>query len=183
MHGLGFSLKALLVATATIALAIAGMLNASLWWASICLSYLFVMLTFSLLAVTFRRGPVRSFWIGFAIVGWTYAAMLYAPGLDRSVGHRLITTKILAKVRPLFGNTEIPAYPSAPPAEEMALNIAYDDLFHIEHSSIIPYRPPQWDPYQQAGHMFFGVWLAGLGGMVAGWMAADRLDSPARDID
>ena len=86
MHGFGFSLKALLLATATVALAIAGMLNASLWWASICLSFLFVMLVFSLLGAVFHRGSRRQFWTGFAIVGWTYTLLMYAPASMQSSG-------------------------------------------------------------------------------------------------
>jgi hypothetical protein len=175
MHGLGFSLKAMLLATATIALAIAGMLQASLWWASICVSLLLAMLTFSLLAAIFRRGPTRTFWIGFAIVGWTYAAVLYAPALDRTVGHRLITTKILAKIRPWFGKTNIPAYRTDPPAEEIALDAAFDGLFHIHSGNVIPYQPPQWDAFQCPGHMFFGIWLAGLGGIISASMATERM--------
>ena len=178
MHGLDFSIKAMLLAMATIALAIAGMTNASLWWGSICLSFLLAMLTLSLLGTVFRRGRLRAFWIGFAIVGWMYAALLYAPGLDRQIGHRLITTKLLAKLRPAIGPIDVTQNASQPAAEELALNLVFDDLFYIHSGNPVPLRAPQWNPFQQAGHMLCGIWLAGMAGIVAGRMSEhDALSS------
>ena len=179
MRGLGFSIKAMLLATTTIALAIAGMVQASLWWASICLSFLFAMLMYGLLAALLRRGNARTFWLGFAVVGWGYTVLMYAPGLDKLIGHRLVTTKLLAKARPLFGKIEIPAYFSGPLADQMALgpdmacNALYEDQFSTPGGKTAPYRPPQWDFFQQAGHMLFAISLASLGGILARRMAPD----------
>jgi hypothetical protein len=180
MRGLGLSIKTMLLATATIALAIAGMVEASLWWASICLSFLFAMLMYSLLAAVCRRGSARTFWLGFAIVGWAYTALMYAPGFDQLTGHRLITTKLLAKARPLFGKIEIPAYFSGPLADHVALspdtafNALYEDQFSTPGGKTAAYRPPQWDFFQQAGHMLFAIWFAGVGGILARRMVLDR---------
>ena len=178
MTGFGFSLKAMLLATATVALAIGGMVNPSLWWGSICLSYLTLMLTYSLLAATIARGQMQSFWIGFAIEGWTYGAMLYAPLLDARIGQRLVTTKLLAKVQPLFGKVNIPAYVSHPPAQDRALDLMHEDYLQAMPPSTAGLVAPQWDPFQRAGHMLFVVWAAGVAGILARRLSARNAPLP-----
>jgi hypothetical protein len=177
MSGLGFSLKAMLLATATVALAISGMVNPSLWWGSICLSYLTLMLTYSLLAATIARGHLQAFWIGFAIVGWTYGAMLYAPLLDVRIGQRLVTTKLLAKVQPLFGKVYIPAYPTHPPAQELALDLMQEEFLQASPPTTAGLVAPQWDPFQRAGHMLFVIWAAGIAGILARRLSARNSSS------
>jgi hypothetical protein len=172
MNRSGFSIKAMLLATALVALTIAGLIAPSLWWGSICLSCLFATLTFALLSAVCSRRPSRAFWLGFALVGWTYAALHFAPGLDRHVGQRLIGAKILARVRPLFGPVEIPLYPSTMPAHEIALHPRGDEMFYTPAgaNSI----PPQWDSFQIAGHMLLAIALATAGGIAASRMSNNR---------
>lgn len=50
------------------------------------------LLTIAPIAIAYRRGPERAFWIGFAVCGWIYLVLTCFPILDTHVGVHLLTT-------------------------------------------------------------------------------------------
>src|SRR4051794_6844021 len=55
-------------------------------------SFALAMLTVASVAIPHRRGPSRSYWIGFATCGWLYLVLTGFPILDTHVGVHLLTT-------------------------------------------------------------------------------------------
>jgi len=74
--GLQFSLLALGAMVAFVAVACVAVMNASLLWATVIHTASVLVLFMSLVAIVYRRGPARAFWVGFAIFGWGYFVLL-----------------------------------------------------------------------------------------------------------
>ena len=83
MSFLQFSLRHLLVAVASIAVACTALLNANVWWVGGIWLCTIGLLVLALLAAIFRRGERQAFWVGFAIAGWLciVAGSDWFPGL------------------------------------------------------------------------------------------------------
>lgn len=70
--GWHFSLARLLAAIVILAAALAMLVGATPLWADVCSAlFIFIMLV-AVVAVPYRRGPARAFWLGFAVLGWGY---------------------------------------------------------------------------------------------------------------
>ena len=94
-----FSLRSLLCAVAFIAVALASLMQP---WRSWCPSLVLTVTLFLLLvaipASFLASGRERAFYVGFAVVGWGYFLLAYAPALDVSVGRQLLATPIAESV-------------------------------------------------------------------------------------
>jgi hypothetical protein len=98
-----FSLWWLLGLTALVAVACTALMNASDTWAMLLHSALLGLLLMGVLRAVYRHGPVRAFWIGFALFGWVYLILVYwvhynsqfADEFNNPAGSQLATTRLL----------------------------------------------------------------------------------------
>lgn len=67
MKGFGFSIKGLLLAVTLAAFALTALLNASANWVLVLNSLTALLLLTALIAVVYRTGPKRAFWVGFLV--------------------------------------------------------------------------------------------------------------------
>lgn len=166
MNQVRFSLTGLLAFVAFVAVGCAAMIYASLWWAAFCLSLSLAILAFAVLGVVYRTAGHRAFWVGFAFVGCGYLILVYAPGFDRYVGWRLLTTKVIAVIQPHVQQTSmdwdlhasqlaLAEYPE-PPATITETRVHWD--------------LPQWYFFQQIGHSICSMVLAWLGGLTSQYL-------------
>lgn len=81
-----FSLRALLGATAFVAVACSTLLYASATIASVVFTLTVVVLLAAVAAALFRRGAARAFWVGFAIFGWAYLLLAQWPAPHIGMG-------------------------------------------------------------------------------------------------
>lgn len=72
-----FSLWWLLGLTTFAAIGCLALANASGTWAMSLHSAMLGLLLVAILSAAFRDGPVRAFWVGFAVWGWIYLAMAF----------------------------------------------------------------------------------------------------------
>ena len=71
-----FSVRSLLVGLTIACVGIAALLNAGPWWEAAVWSGTLLILSFSILLIVYRRREGRSFWLGFAVLGWLYAGVV-----------------------------------------------------------------------------------------------------------
>jgi hypothetical protein len=96
-----FSLRALLLSVAAMALALAAMRFANIAWASAVVTITILALLASMAVAAGRRGERRSFWIGFALCGSGYLAVI-TTSLDPELVLKLATTQSIAFLRDKF---------------------------------------------------------------------------------
>jgi hypothetical protein len=147
----------------------------SLWWAAAWLSGCLLVLGVSLLGIVNREAGRRAFWIGFALFGWAYMIMHYGPVLDRHVGHRLVTTKVLAYLElRLHERTGQPKLFDPSPAAIALQPTEWNSYTISTETNSFPIPVPQWDFFQQVGHSLLALLLACLGGLVSRWFYSTR---------
>ena len=81
-----FSLRALLGATAFVAVACSTLLYASGTIASVVFTVTVIVLLAAIVAALFRQGTARAFWVGFAIFGWSYVWLVQWPNPNTGLG-------------------------------------------------------------------------------------------------
>ena len=55
-------------------------------------------LLFALLAVKYRDGNRRAFWLGFSVFGWAYVLACYGPFVGSTIRPRLLTTTLIDRL-------------------------------------------------------------------------------------
>ena len=171
-----FSVFGLLVFVAFVSVACAALVYASLWWASICLTGAVIAQLAAILGVVYRRGSGRAFWLGFALLGCAYLLMAFAPGLDRVIGYRLVTTKLFGLLQPKLQRTTIHSN-----ASELALFPGEGALATVTETGRYYAPAPQWDHFQQAGHSLMAIVIGVLGGLLARYFYNTRQPHEGRD--
>src|SRR5262249_47073850 len=76
---LQFSLRGLIVGVVMLSYALGALRYASPWWAAVSFSFALVVLIAGSTCSATRKGTARLYWIGFALSGWTYFALVFAP--------------------------------------------------------------------------------------------------------
>lgn len=69
---LRFSLARLLAAVVLIAAALGMLVGATPFWADLCSVLVTLLFLIAIVAIPYRCGAARAFWIGFAVLGWGY---------------------------------------------------------------------------------------------------------------
>ena len=87
-----FTIGSLLVFVLFLAVGLAALRDANEVWDSGVLGLTLQVLLGSVLLAVHRDGPRRAYWLGFALFGWTYLALIEVP----SIAPRLPTTHALA---------------------------------------------------------------------------------------
>jgi hypothetical protein len=80
-----FSLRQLFYVTASIGIACAALVYASPLWASLAFSLSIILLLASIVLMHATMGRQRAFWVGFAVCGWGYFAVLHSPLLSLQI--------------------------------------------------------------------------------------------------
>jgi hypothetical protein len=162
-----FSITAMLAMTGYAAFTFVALPSGTIFWASFAFTGALGLLTLALMGVLYSEAATRAFWVGFVLVGFGYYSIVFAPMLDRQIGSRLATTKLLAylqsniqrtppSTKPWFGRT----------SAEVTLSLDYVDLVRRMSSGPVLYAAPQWDPFQQTGHSLLTIPLAIIGGVI-----------------
>jgi hypothetical protein len=79
-----------------VAIGLAAIRRGSPAWAGAMLSITFFAIISSLLGIALGRGPRRAYWLGFAVLGWTYLILMYVPWLHEKVGRFLLAPNLFA---------------------------------------------------------------------------------------
>ena len=87
-----FTIGSLLVLVVFLAVGLAALRGATEGWDSGVFGLTLLVLLGSVLLAAHRDGPRRAYWLGFALFGWAYLALLEVP----SIAPRLPTTHALA---------------------------------------------------------------------------------------
>lgn len=101
----------LLVLIASICLA--ALRGASQAWAGLIESFTFFVMIGSILGIAYRRGGRRVYWVGFAVLGWSYLFLYYAPWFSEKVGMNLLAPSLFAQLFELV-HPEPPPIPPTP---------------------------------------------------------------------
>ena len=91
-----FSLRILSGMVLCAAFACAALRQPSNLWASLAFTVTIGVLVLGVVGILLRRGADRAFWVGFALFGWSYLALVFAPWFDKHVGPRLVTTELFS---------------------------------------------------------------------------------------
>lgn len=92
------SIAWLMIVILVLAVGIAALRNASDLWAGAMLLTTLGLLTIAIVGATYRRGPDRAWWYGFALFGWGYLTLSMGPWFADQIGLKLPTTQGLAYV-------------------------------------------------------------------------------------
>ncbi len=94
MRRIRFNIASLLIVVLLVAVGFAALREANESWESGLFSLTLGVLLISILLAVHRKEPLRAYWVGFAVFGWTYLGLSLVPSIDS----RLITTKALAQL-------------------------------------------------------------------------------------
>src|SRR5947209_18313288 len=92
MRRIRFNIASLLVVVLILAVGFAALRESNDLWDSGLFTLTLTVLLISILVSVHRSDARRAFWLGFALLGWTYLALSVVPSIES----RLITTKALA---------------------------------------------------------------------------------------
>lgn len=188
-----FSIKGLLGMAVFVAIGCGALLRPSPWWTMFLASATVLWLLGAILAIVYGRGPSRAFWVGFAVFGWGYVALLYGPWAapfqspGRPISDSLFTTQLLTSAyahHPSLPTISLmptrysgPGPNTPPPATSM-------QVAPQAFSAFVP--PPVIPPYEEfmpSGHWLWTVTLAWFGGWLARYFHARSLRLAAAPID
>ena len=96
------SIARLLGVVGLFALGLFCLLNASTPLVGVVFSVFLFALSVAPIAVVYRRGERRAFWLGAAICGWFYTILSFGPWFSDSIAPMLITTKMLKWAHPVM---------------------------------------------------------------------------------
>jgi hypothetical protein len=95
MERLRFSLAGLMGLVLLLAVAMVALRSANTLWAALVAILVVGALIVAIPCIAQNTGGKRSFWIGFAFVGWSYFILIYAPWFNSHVGKDLPPTRLL----------------------------------------------------------------------------------------
>jgi hypothetical protein len=94
--------------TSIVVLAIdfAALRNASAFWAGMVLSATLFLLGVAIIGGVYGRGAQRAWWFGFALFGWGYLVLAFAPWFDLNVEPGLATAQLLEAIHARVSPTD-----------------------------------------------------------------------------
>ncbi len=179
-----FSLRSLLLMVALIAAACATLRYPSGWLASVWSLAILLILLFAVLASLLCSGPLRPFWIGFAVFGWGYFWLsLFPSTLFPDVARQLVTTKALVMaywaaqpdgfttgqlmdnplnvntVNTIWTNSGNPSLTLSPSGQ------LFTNITALNISGMTGPRPLSLEEYVRGGHALCALLIGWLGGV------------------
>jgi hypothetical protein len=186
-----FSIRNLLLGMGIIALGCVALRSASPFWIALVFSGALFALTAAILLVIFRRDGQRAWWLGFALFGWLYFALLmfgwtFEP--DRSLAsplapNQLLTSRLSIAVYHFLYDEPFAQYYAAYQDEiamQMSEGYGSSGGAPVLGTVIGPSPPTPPPPYpgpdeQSFANVAHGLWtlvLAFVGGFLALWLHA-----------
>jgi hypothetical protein len=164
-----FSIRQLLLATAVAAAGVFALLNATATIAATAIGVLLAVLIAVVLLAIYREAERRAFWVGFAVVGWSYFVFCFVPifGSDVPLGwSRLVTgTAAGALHNRLFTRERV--QPNPPPR--------FSNPFGPPPGTVIQYIDgPPYAEFLQIAQALWALHIATCGGWFAAWLYATR---------
>ena len=150
------SIAGLLTLVAVVALWMASLRSASVWWTSIFSTLTLGILLTAVLGVFFLRGPDRAFWAGFALFGLVYLALVNWDWIGAQFGHDL-TSGLSA-----LANAVIPPVPALNPPNTQATQ---------QHYELARNHQVMLGNFAQIGRLTLDLLFALVGGYVGRAMA------------
>jgi hypothetical protein len=157
------SIAALMAAVFVAAVGFAALKNASAWWSSALFTLTLALFLFATVGAI--RGGDKTFWLGFALFGWSYMILSYEPwSKHATTPPPLVTTGLL--------NCLYPHISAVPPDEVMiAGKGVWTDSRSIEVVSVakaggIMFFRNDMNDFLQVGH-FLASWLFAYVGGIA----------------
>jgi hypothetical protein len=166
-----FSLATLMAATVLIGIVVAGLRHATSLWAVTSFSLAVVILATAILGAVFRRDRRRVYWTGFAVFGWGYLVLCFAPWFEERVGPHLLTTIVLEDSHSYLGPQPRLMVTSPAPGSAMTT---------VSTSPIAWDGSTEQENYHRIGQSLFALLFGYLGGMIATYFDAHRADSSLR---
>jgi hypothetical protein len=154
-----FSLKWLAGAVALIALAIAGLINASPWWSAILGALLGLALLFILVGTLYGISTTRAFCAGFSIVTAGYALLTF--GSER-VREHMSTDALAERMHAIFKRTT--SYPQNP---GLPASISRDGTYDIYVSGGYQVTFPSRSQFKIVAHQLVCLLASIIGGGIA----------------
>lgn len=175
-----FSIASLLAVIAFIGISLAALRSPTQLWAGVALSGALSLLTISILAAIYRRGPRRAFWVGFSACGWMYLVLHLAPWFNSRVGPNLATTAALDFLFYRLLPNRAPAHST--PLFWYSASGDVKSLTSVQLDPPTAWLSPEWNDqafldldrtlvvstvrYRRIGHSLFAVLAAYLGGLL-----------------
>jgi hypothetical protein len=120
-------------------------------------------LTAALIAIIYRRGRERAFWIGFAVCGLAYLVLTTFPILDTHVGVHLLTTTGLDLLYPSLAHRP----PQATAIQFSPWSDWADPHLNFDRRYVGSVVLVASESFMRIGHSVIGLTLALLGGFAA----------------
>src|SRR5437763_875362 len=122
-----YSLAGMLAVVLVAAIGMAGLRYASYEWASGIFLLTCATLALSIVGVVCRQGPLRAWWLGYAVFGWGYMALAFGSRPAESHWPMLPTTLVSRLARDKIGP------PPGAPGTPAKPDIHTDPFFHVGH--------------------------------------------------
>ena len=181
------ALAAAMTTVGYLAIGFAALKSPTPLWVSTMFSLAIALLAVAIVGVIYRR----AFWVGFAVVGGGYMALVLVPGLDERVGSRLVSTSLILRLfktleyRPKqlhervwwwtdeeFDTGHVSAIDDRPQPTTYEIYKREGGTYPVHVSRFCPIDPAS---YQILGHSIVCPVLACFGGIVANHFARVRL--------
>jgi hypothetical protein len=178
-----FSIRSLLVGVTIVAVGIAALLNAGPWWEAAVWGGTIFFLAVAILLAVYRQKEQRAHWLGFAVLGWLYLAVVvnswtpYAnPQYFRNdplAESSLITTRLsqLAYSSILPAAKTQPTIPDPAGGAGNTPAVAFYNYYHAPNGPVATTDPAS-QPLPAAGSAPMGGTTPGMGISPMGPMAA-----------
>jgi hypothetical protein len=196
------SIRSVLFLIAIFGVGFAALKHPTNWWSGGLLLGDLCLFVFAAMAIAYRQGSRRAFWLGFALFGWAYLVIGFAPGLRVATRPYLLSTRALERAWPKERDktlrlTVLLRYDAAlaiaqrsAPTSSVKLS---DDMSSREvalaASSKSPAsyvvrkvarRGPGSEEFYRVGHPLSALLAAMIGGGIAWTLFAARADRPER---
>jgi len=104
-----FSMAGLMGLVFLLAVGMAALKSANKLWAVLVTTFVMGVLLFAVLGIAYSSGPMRRFWSGFALFGWSYLVFIYAPWFSRNVGGYIPAADLLHWLHSKMAKAQAPA--------------------------------------------------------------------------
>ena len=163
------SMAMMLVVVGLMAVGFAALRVSSRLWASACVSTALLGLVGSIAAILYRRGGTRSFWVGFALFGWAYFLIAFAPPPFNALRDLLVSAPALGILEEKL--LDPPPPPPKPvgrtglPTSTRVSNLGYSELSPWSYwTDTDRSNPFASDSFSRIGHALFCLGIATAGG-------------------
>jgi hypothetical protein len=99
-HSLRFSIAALMLTVGIAGAGFAALRADSSLAADAMFTATCGVLLLAILAACYRQDARRAFWVGFALFGWSYFVLAFAPWFESDVRPRLLTNRLFTQLYP-----------------------------------------------------------------------------------